>query len=342
MNQVNSHCGVIPVVLCCDQKFLPHAAATIASVLCNKSSETAIKIYLLYSKVAHQDLNKLEAFINTFDNATFEGIDVGLIFKNAITFPKLSTAMYYRLIIPEILSEEKAIYLDCDTIVTTDLKELFLKDIEDKYIAAVLSPGSYKNRVKINKKTNRKIFYLDYLSGLGMSPEIAYDYYINSGVLVINNERFREDGLLKKMEHLIQKNDYLFAPDQDVLNAVTLDQKLILDLEWNYQTTLLKYKGYIKNTNVREWFDDHPDFKNTLNNIKNTPPKIIHFVYNKPWNMHKVFGKYDSFYWFYLKQTPWKHLSHKKYIKYIMAPLINIYTFLFDLIDRVKKKISNG
>ena len=68
---------------------------------------------------------------------------------------------------------DKVLYLDCDIVCYKDIKEIFDIDIEEYDIGVV---RDYIGRKVINKK------------------------YINSGVLLINLKKVREDGSLKRPE----------------------------------------------------------------------------------------------------------------------------------------------
>ena len=57
----------------------------------------------------------------------------------AITLQRFSIASTFRLLLPKIISPalEKIIYLDADTIVNLDIKELWRVELEDKPLAAI-------------------------------------------------------------------------------------------------------------------------------------------------------------------------------------------------------------
>lgn len=79
---------------------------------------------------------------------------------------KFPISAYARLFVQDNIKENKVIYLDCDTIVETELTELWDIELEDNWIAGVqdLLPS-----------------YL--IKAIGMDSN---ERYINSGVLVIN------------------------------------------------------------------------------------------------------------------------------------------------------------
>lgn len=108
--------------------------------------------------------------------------------------------------IPEI--PYKIIYLDTDTIVNGDLKELFKIDITNYELACVKDLYNWLNpyRWKVKK-------------------------YFNSGVLLLNMKAIRKSKLFKKSRELVA-NKKMISPDQDALNFLVKD-KLVLPEKFN-------------------------------------------------------------------------------------------------------------
>lgn len=114
-------------------------------------------------------------------------------------------ATYYRLDLPSLLkSESKCIYLDCDVIVTSDITELFEIDIDDQYLAGVKAAGYYYPEKRQQSLAN----------SLGIE---AFDQYVNAGVLLMNLELMRKDGVESKFEKLLSKG--FDSQDQDIINV---------------------------------------------------------------------------------------------------------------------------
>lgn len=105
----------------------------------------------------------------------------------------------------------KIIYIDVDTIVMGDIKELFDIDISGHEFAGA---RDYLGKVFINHN------------------------YINSGVLLLNLKRIRNTGLFIKCRHLIKVKKLPF-PDQDAINAMCID-KVFLPSRFNDQRKIHK------------------------------------------------------------------------------------------------------
>ena len=126
----------------------------------------------------------------------------------------------FRALLPELLPElNRIIYLDADLLFCKNIKELWDIDIEQWCVAGV------KDTVQANKK-NPSVA----ISKGGVNPE----EYVNSGVLYMNLRRIREKGKLSKlMIEYLKRNQDASLPDQDAINVIFANEKLILDSSWN-------------------------------------------------------------------------------------------------------------
>jgi lipopolysaccharide biosynthesis glycosyltransferase len=219
----------------------------------------------------------------------------------------LSKAAYLRILIPDLLPEfhQKAIYLDCDIIVETDLYTLWeyefsnepamgVQDFYNPYISTVTA--------------------IPNLDKLSMSEDAAY---CNSGVIVFNLEFWRKHKLKDLIFEYLQKNftsKELF--DQDGINVIVSGRWKTLDPRWNITLSSLSTFGRFLKLKEEEvnWYLD--EFK------KN--PFIIHFTSkHKPWHTgHKnkealtVFY-YDQFYreryFYYLGESGWFNKAYSRF-----------------------------
>ncbi|MFC3886624.1 glycosyltransferase family 8 protein [Bacillus songklensis] len=95
---------------------------------------------------------KLERVVGRFNlQARFITVDDNLF--NSLEKGKLlhgSKEAYYRIIIPDLLSEDitKVLYLDCDLIVKEDISTLWNINIDDYFLAAT-EEGITKKRKKV-------------------------------------------------------------------------------------------------------------------------------------------------------------------------------------------------
>jgi lipopolysaccharide biosynthesis glycosyltransferase len=174
---------------------------------------------------------------------------------------------YFRLLLPEILPQDiyKVIYLDTDTIVLKDLAKLWEIDTEDYHFLAVQEPdGPYV--IDCFRAFNPELKDLDF-SQFQVTPEHKY---FNSGVMVINIQKWRQDGVAEKALNFLELYFPKYA-DQDALNVVSAGQWRILDPRWN--TTQAFYEKQKNNPYSPEIIDQV---------VRN--PFIIHYTGQaKPW-----------------------------------------------------------
>jgi lipopolysaccharide biosynthesis glycosyltransferase len=211
----------IPVCFSSDNKYATHLGVSIASILKNKNEDDNLKFYVLDGGISETNKENLlllksiadfEIKLIKDDNSRFSEIRVYR--KDHIT-----CAAYFRLILPEVCnSEDKIIYLDCDLIVITSLREMLKIDLAGNYIGAVLDIEHIEQAKRLNLKQ-----------------------YINSGVLLINALAWRYDNITAKVFDWAKNNkNIILYHDQDILNG-TLEKNIkIIDSAWNIQISKIK------------------------------------------------------------------------------------------------------
>ena len=141
---------------------------------------------------------------------------------------------------------DKILYLDCDIVCYKDIKEIFDIDIEEYDIGVV---RDYIGRKVINKK------------------------YINSGVLLINLKKVREDGSFEKARNIAKKR-VMAMPDQTAIYKACT-KKLYLPDKYNEQkqrkedtvirhfSMTIKMLPYFRLVNIKPWNIDrmHNEYK---------------------------------------------------------------------------------
>ena len=139
------------------------------------------------------------------------------------TNTKFNIGIMYRLLLSKLLSIEikKIIYLDSDIIVNFDIKKFWQMELGDKIIAAT----SESEGTGIPAKN----YLLMCINGIVKDEE-----YFNSGVLMINLEKFRqsEDILEGGIKFVANHPEYINF-DQDVLNYCFSKNILKLPKDFN-------------------------------------------------------------------------------------------------------------
>ena len=124
---------------------------------------------------------------------------------------RFSIATFYRFFMTNILSADidKVIYLDSDTIVNLDIRELWQVELGDKPLAAVPEAEIDPPGHKVNAPSKYLV----------ANNFVGYNDYFNAGVLLLNLKVLRNDDkrIIQGLKFL-GENPYMTWFDQDVLN----------------------------------------------------------------------------------------------------------------------------
>lgn len=206
----------INVCLACDNNYSKYTGVVIASILSNANPTDNLEFFILDGGISDEQKEKIYSLKSINDcNINFIKIDDSLFedYKKIKTHAYITIATYYRLKLPSLLPNvDKIIYLDCDTIVTSSLIDLFNTDITDYAIAGILD---------IDKKMLKK------------SPK-----YFNAGVILMNLEFWRKQNLEKFIFNWGKENiNNIKLGDQEILNEVLKNEVKIVSDEWNVQSS---------------------------------------------------------------------------------------------------------
>ncbi|MGK7893397.1 MAG: glycosyltransferase family 8 protein, partial [Xenococcus sp. (in: cyanobacteria)] len=133
------------------------------------------------------------------------------------------------------------------------------------------------------------------------------DKYFNSGVLVINLDKWRSDNLSEEVIKFIQINrESIRWADQDGLNAILVNKWGELDQRWNQTSMIHKYSCWQESPFTEEVYN------NTLNE-----PYIIHFSSQiKPWHFKVTYKcPNEDLFFEYLDRTAYSGWRPKESLK---------------------------
>lgn len=272
------------IVACTDNNYVMPTGVMIYSVCCN-NADVNITFHIITGGVEIQGKEQLIRTIEPFTNKTIVFYDAKEL--DISVFPQMENCLYptsafYRLMINELLpvTLNKVLYLDVDLIVRQSLLPLWNVELEDYAIAAI--PDWHVECSDFDKRLN-------YPKELG---------YINTGVLLINLEYWRTHNVLNSfIDYMIQHADKIIYADQDILNYVFRENKMILPIKYNLQT------GLIWNC-TKEQFDEEEYNRIIQESLRDCV--IVHYSGGKPWKkgcrhpFRRSFHKYYS-------QTLWKN-----------------------------------
>ena len=126
-----------PVVLSTDDNYALYVAVTIQSLAEVTESDQELIIFILYEKLNEKTLSMFCQLQNNRIKVVPQRID-GSIFARTYESDYFTTAMYYRLAIPELFPQyEKILYIDCDIILKQNIATLFEIDLSGYVMGAI-------------------------------------------------------------------------------------------------------------------------------------------------------------------------------------------------------------
>jgi lipopolysaccharide biosynthesis glycosyltransferase len=285
--------SVVSVVIASDDNYVPHLGALIASIFANISKQSSVDLLILDGGISEEHQDMLKHLVPAESSLYF--IPMQDEFTSYFTHMHFSRATFYRLILDSILiSRDKIIYIDCDTIVLGDLCELWEIDMEDMPIAAVhdyVMEHFCRSKVLSSDFTGSlpaRTYLRDYV---GIPTEYC-DQYFQAGLLIMNLRRIREMGLSKRMSDSLLAKKHWFL-DQDILNKYFCGSHISLPAEWNYVNCTDDIRASLGQRRVKELEDARRNLK------------MIHYAgYEaKPWVNRSA--SLSEFYFYYLRRTFW-------------------------------------
>lgn len=173
----------------------------------------------------------------------------------------ITVETYYRFLLLDVFpNEERALWMDIDTVIIGDITPFYYDNFDDNYVIAC--PGNHEK---------------DHLARLGLNPEGCY---FNAGVILFNLNKIRQDFAPDFLYNIYEQYEEVIKfSDQDVLN--------------------IAFAGKIKKEPDRRYnFIVTSGQKYSLKEMKTIKNKcaVIHYIRHiKPWQYYYQ-GKIKYFY----------------------------------------------
>lgn len=248
MNSIHMSC---PIVLACDEAYAMPLATALRSIAEANRGDWPLDFHVFSDGILDGTRRKI------FDSlpkgsASIRWVEVDLEqFKGFSTIAHISKITYARFLIPSIFPDtvSQVLYLDADILVLDDLRSLWETNLQEAIVGAVLD--GLDSQLKNGEP------------GFENIPHVQN--YFNAGVLLINLDQWRKEGIsMKAIEYLTLHPDSRFS-DQDALNVVCDGRWKKLDPRWNFVDFYEKVK--ISDLSAQQ------------------QPGIVHFAaWEKPWD----------------------------------------------------------
>lgn len=286
-----------------DNNYIMQCCTTLESIMYNNKNEQ-ITFHIIAFQLSDEAKNMITNEVKKYHQTVFFYQYTPSATLPTFTSAHISLAAYLRLFVADIIPENihKIIYLDCDIIVNGEIRGLWDINIAEYAVAAVEDMWSGK---------------LCYYERLNYSSKFTY---FNSGVLLINLDVWRSSHIGQvSMEYAIKHASSLIFNDQDILNALLHDKKLLIPFRWNVQDGFLRRKRRIRPQAIPALLAD----------LKH--PIIIHYTgHRKPW-LYLCQSPYQGLYLKYQDMTDWKGIRPKIPMSWKIKTVIDKTLYLFHL-----------
>lgn len=201
------------IVLAANYAYAEQVVTTIKSICYHNRS---IRFYLINSDFPNEWFKQL--------NKRLEGHDSEII-NCRVTSEQISRyktdisyTVFLRYFVSDFVQEDKALYLDCDLVVTKNLDNLFETDLQDYPLAAVRDYGG-------------RVYY-----GREM---------FNAGVLLINNRLWKQENMSQRLIDLTNEwHDKVDQADQSILNMLFENKWIEMEFDNNHVVIHKQFTDY--------------------------------------------------------------------------------------------------
>jgi len=264
------------LVYAIDARYAQHVCVSLQSLL-QHNPDLSFRVHVIHQGLAPLHLHRFAQIAQPYAcQILARKAPEGILDRLRVNH-HFSTANYLRLLIPELVNAERALYLDADVIVNGPIAGVYHTDLADTYLAAV---PDYL--IETMEPTYRQ--------RLGMDESARY---FNSGVMLLNLAKWKTEELGQQaIEYTRTHPERILYVDQCSLNAVVNGNWQPMHPAYNLQTCCF---------DKRLSLYDLPEVA-----AARKQPVLIQFSgSSKPWHI-RCSHPYKFLYWKHLFATPYR------------------------------------
>ena len=201
------------IVLAANHAYVEQVVTTIKSICYHNRS---IRFYLINSDFPNEWFKQLNKRLERYDS---EIINCRVTSEQISRYKTdISYTVFLRYFVSDFVQEDKALYLDCDLVVTKNLDNLFETDLQEYPLAAVRDYGG-------------RVYY-----GREM---------FNAGVLLINNRLWKQENMSQRLIDLTNEwHDKVDQADQSILNMLFENRWIEMEFDNNHVVIHKQFTDY--------------------------------------------------------------------------------------------------
>lgn len=288
----------INVVYAADDNYAVLAGVSMLSLFENNKRCSQLDVYILADNISDKNQARLYEIGRSYKRDVYL-IDTADFIKdlqergiNGYANAAGGYTAYARLLIPDlIISKNRVIYLDCDTLVVGEIMDLGRIDMQGKPIGLAYDccQNRYKKFISLNEN----------------------EEYFNTGVMILDINQWKEKRCIERIiDHISHVRSEYPLVDQDFINVVLHGDIYRLDMKNNYlsQYFLYSYNGLKKVYDLNEsYFYTQDEY------VDSSQAVVLHFcgqTFIRPWflnSKHPAKKIYDHYY----HLSPWKGETQK-------------------------------
>lgn len=201
------------VVLAANAAYSDQVLTTIKSIVCHNRF---IKFYVINSDFPTEWFVSMRKKLAKLDCQIVNARVSASLVSNFKT--DISYTVFLRYFVADFVEEDKALYLDCDIVVTRDLSSLFETELGDAPLAAVKDLGG-------------QVYF--------------HQHIFNAGFLLINNALWKQENIRQRLIELTNEwHDKVPSGDQSILNMLFENRWMELPFAYNCITLHTTFSDY--------------------------------------------------------------------------------------------------
>lgn len=249
------------IAYACDDGYAMQTGVSLYSLFDN-NKELDLCVYIFSDKISDDNKTKLMHISEKFSKELIikDMPDLNNFSGEDLYIGGWAISTYCRLFFTELLPSEieKILWLDGDTLVVSNISEIFSKVTDDYACAAVLDTETHCKRLNGYRKR---------------------EMYFNAGILLINLRYWRENRVYDRfLSEIKRRKGRSVDVDQSYINCILKGQIKKLPLEYNFFSNLFmaeeNYEEFLKKAGYKDYeFYSRDEIDYALTNVK-----IYHFA----------------------------------------------------------------